>query len=135
MSAAAHDNNDVFEGLSKSISDDERHTLLQKVKTKTPENDSFVAAYKAKFGSNRVTSDPAEAAYDAVYLWADAAKKAVALYEALESYYKEIFDGKTVKANNFRDKDFLLNYRKELFKMALGGKAPKGCQVRSRKAC
>ena len=44
--------------------------------TKTPENDVFVAAYKAKFGSNRVTSDPAEAAYDAVYLWAEAVKKA-----------------------------------------------------------
>jgi len=44
--------------------------------TDTPKNKAFVAAYKAKFGESRVTSDPAEAAYDAVYLWADAVKKA-----------------------------------------------------------
>ncbi len=49
MSAAAHDNNDVFEGLSKSISDDERHTLLQKVKTKTPENDDLLAEKVARY--------------------------------------------------------------------------------------
>jgi urea transport system substrate-binding protein len=47
--------------------------------TDTPENKDFVAAYKAKFGDDRVTSDPAEAAYDAVYLW----KAAV---EAAESF-------------------------------------------------
>ena len=34
--------------------------------TETPENEAFVAAYKAKYGESRVTSDPAEAAYDAV---------------------------------------------------------------------
>jgi urea transport system substrate-binding protein len=44
--------------------------------TDTPENSSFVAAYKAKFGENRVTSDPAEAAYDAVYLWKAAVEQA-----------------------------------------------------------
>lgn len=44
--------------------------------TSTPENTAFVAAYKEKFGANRVTSDPAEAAYDAVYLWAEAVKAA-----------------------------------------------------------
>ena len=44
--------------------------------TSTPENEAFVAAYKAKFGEKRVTSDPAEAAYDAVYLWAEAVKVA-----------------------------------------------------------
>ncbi|GHU56398.1 urea ABC transporter substrate-binding protein [Clostridia bacterium] len=44
--------------------------------TDTPENTKFVAAYKAKFGENRVTSDPAEAAYDAVYLWKAAVEKA-----------------------------------------------------------
>ena len=37
--------------------------------TDTPENAKFVAAYKEKYGVDRVTSDPAEAAYDAVYLW------------------------------------------------------------------
>jgi urea transport system substrate-binding protein len=44
--------------------------------TDTPENKNFVAAYKAKFGANRVTSDPAEAAYAGVYLWKAAVEKA-----------------------------------------------------------
>ena len=39
-------------------------------------NADFVSAYKEKFGDTRVTSDPAEAAYDAVYLWAAACEKA-----------------------------------------------------------
>jgi urea transport system substrate-binding protein len=44
--------------------------------TDTPENGKFVAAYKARFGQNRVTSDPAEAAYIGVYLWKAAVEKA-----------------------------------------------------------
>ncbi|MBM4414981.1 MAG: urea ABC transporter substrate-binding protein [Chloroflexi bacterium] len=44
--------------------------------TKLPANDKFVAAYKAKFGANRVTGDPIEAAYTGVYLWSMAANKA-----------------------------------------------------------
>ena len=44
--------------------------------TDTTENEKFVAAYKARFGQNRVTSDPAEAAYIAVYLWKAAVEKA-----------------------------------------------------------
>ena len=44
--------------------------------TKTDKNVKFVTAYKEKFGADRVTSDPAEAAYDAVYLWAAACEKA-----------------------------------------------------------
>lgn len=44
--------------------------------TDTPENKAFVEAYKAAYGDTRVTSDPAEAAYDAVYLWKAAAEKA-----------------------------------------------------------
>ncbi|MGN1317602.1 MAG: urea ABC transporter substrate-binding protein [Lachnospirales bacterium] len=44
--------------------------------TDTEKNKSFVEAYKAKFGEDRVTSDPAEAAYDAVYLWKAACEKA-----------------------------------------------------------
>jgi urea transport system substrate-binding protein len=39
-------------------------------------NAKFVKAYKAKYGSNRVTDDPIEAGYLQVYLWAAAAKKA-----------------------------------------------------------
>lgn len=44
--------------------------------TDTPENKSFVEAYKNAYGQDRVTSDPAEAAYDAVYLWKAAVEKA-----------------------------------------------------------
>lgn len=44
--------------------------------TDTAENEKFVAAYKKAYGEDRVTSDPAEAAYDAVYLWKAACEKA-----------------------------------------------------------
>ncbi|UUZ97468.1 urea ABC transporter substrate-binding protein [Paenibacillus sp. P25] len=44
--------------------------------TDTPENKKFVEAYKAKYGKDRVTDDPIEAAYTGVYLWAEAVKKA-----------------------------------------------------------
>lgn len=44
--------------------------------TDTAENQDFVAAYKEMFDEDRVTSDPAEAAYDAVYLWKAACEKA-----------------------------------------------------------
>jgi urea transport system substrate-binding protein len=44
--------------------------------TSNPENTKFVAAYKAKYGENRVTDDPIEAGYVMVYLWSEAVKKA-----------------------------------------------------------
>ncbi len=44
--------------------------------TDTPENKKFVAAFKAKYGDNRVTDDPIEAGYFGVYLWAKAVEKA-----------------------------------------------------------
>ena len=44
--------------------------------TDTEENEKFVKAYKEKYGEDRVTSDPVEAAYDAVYLWKAAVEKA-----------------------------------------------------------
>ncbi|WP_239108118.1 urea ABC transporter substrate-binding protein [Microbispora siamensis] len=44
--------------------------------TDTPANQKFVAAFKAKYGADKVTSDPMEAGYNAVYLWAEAVKKA-----------------------------------------------------------
>ncbi|MCL1466565.1 urea ABC transporter substrate-binding protein [Argonema galeatum] len=42
----------------------------------TPENQKFVAAFKAKYGAERVTNDPMEAAYIMVYLWKQAVEKA-----------------------------------------------------------
>lgn len=42
----------------------------------TPENIEFVEKYKKKYGEDRVTDDPIEAAYIGVYLWAKAVEKA-----------------------------------------------------------
>lgn len=47
--------------------------------TKTAANEKFVAAYKAKFGANRVTADPIDAGYLGVHLWSNAANKANSL--------------------------------------------------------
>ena len=44
--------------------------------TDNPQNTKFVAAFKKKYGADSVTSDPMEAAYTSVYLWAAAVKKA-----------------------------------------------------------
>ncbi len=44
--------------------------------TDTEKNKAFVEAYQEAYGEDRVTSDPAEAAYDAVYMWAAACEKA-----------------------------------------------------------
>ncbi|MCU1496169.1 MAG: urtA [Acidimicrobiales bacterium] len=44
--------------------------------TDNPKNVAFVKAFKAKYGEDRVTSDPMEAAYNAIYIWAAAAEKA-----------------------------------------------------------
>lgn len=42
----------------------------------TPANKKFVAAFRAKYGQDRVTNDPMEAAYVMVYLWKQAVEKA-----------------------------------------------------------
>ncbi|WP_420871514.1 urea ABC transporter substrate-binding protein [Gordonia terrae] len=41
-----------------------------------PVNDEFVAAFKGRFGSSSVTSDPMESAYTAVHLWKQMVEKA-----------------------------------------------------------
>lgn len=41
-----------------------------------PQNDQFVTAFKNKYGEDRVTNDPMEAAYIMVYLWKQAVEKA-----------------------------------------------------------
>lgn len=38
-------------------------------------NRRFVAAYQAKYGADQVVTDPMEAAYLGVYLWAEAVKR------------------------------------------------------------
>lgn len=42
----------------------------------TPVNKTFVEAFKAKYGADRVTSDPMEAAYTSLYLWKNTVEKA-----------------------------------------------------------
>ncbi len=42
----------------------------------TPENKTFVEAFQAKYGADRVTSDPMEAGYFGVYLWKAAVEAA-----------------------------------------------------------
>jgi urea transport system substrate-binding protein len=42
----------------------------------TPANKKFVEAFKKKYGADRVTNDPMEAAYIMVYLWKQAVEKA-----------------------------------------------------------
>ncbi|MDG4669055.1 urea ABC transporter substrate-binding protein [Mycobacterium sp. 236(2023)] len=42
----------------------------------TPVNKEFVDAYKAKYGADKPTSDPMEAAYVSVYLWKNTVEKA-----------------------------------------------------------
>ncbi len=44
--------------------------------TAGPANDKFVKAYKAKYGADKPTSDPMEAAYVSVYLWKVMVEKA-----------------------------------------------------------
>ncbi len=41
-----------------------------------PVNKAFVKAYKDKFGADKPTSDPMEAAYVSVYLWKNTVEKA-----------------------------------------------------------
>ena len=42
----------------------------------SPENTTFVAAFKEKYGDDRPTSDPMEAAYTSLYLWKGMVEKA-----------------------------------------------------------
>ena len=44
--------------------------------TETPRNQKFVSDYKSEYGNDRVTGDPIEAGYIAVYMWAAACEKA-----------------------------------------------------------
>ena len=44
--------------------------------TQTPRNEKFVSDYKTAYGEDRMTGDPIEAAYIAVYMWAAACEKA-----------------------------------------------------------
>lgn len=71
----------------------------------TPENQKFVEGFKKKYGENRVTNDPMEAAYIAVYLWKQAVEKAGTaddLEAVRKAAYNLTFDAPegTVKMNS-----------------------------------
>ncbi|MFH7030832.1 MAG: urea ABC transporter substrate-binding protein [Heteroscytonema crispum UTEX LB 1556] len=60
----------------------------------TPANKKFVEAFKKEYGENRVTNDPMEAAYVAVYLWKQAVEKAAStdLVKVRAAAYGQSFD-------------------------------------------
>ncbi|GAA0266884.1 urea ABC transporter substrate-binding protein [Cryptosporangium japonicum] len=74
--------------MSLSVTEEEVHTIGPEVlaghlvarnyfqTTSGGRNSKFVQAYKAKYGEDKVTSDPMEAAYVGVHLWAKAVSKA-----------------------------------------------------------
>jgi len=69
----------------------------------TPVNAEFVAAFKERFGENRVTSDPMEAAYTSLYLWKGMVEEAgsfdvAAVQEAADGVMFEAPEG-TVTVN------------------------------------
>lgn len=47
----------------------------------TPENETWVEAFKAEYGEDRVTNDPMEAAYIMVYLWKQAVEQSGDAYD------------------------------------------------------
>jgi urea transport system substrate-binding protein len=61
----------------------------------TETNSSFVSAFKERFGEERVTSDPMEAAYTSLYLWKAMAEKAGSF---AVSDIQEAADGVTFEA-------------------------------------
>ena len=60
----------------------------------TPENEKFVSDFKAKYGEERVTNDPMEAAYIMVHLWAQAVEQAgtTDIPAVREAAYGQTFD-------------------------------------------
>ena len=60
----------------------------------SPENEKWVADFKAKYGENRVTNDPMEAAYIMVYLWKQAVEQAGStdIAAVREAAYGQTFD-------------------------------------------
>ena len=60
----------------------------------SPENEKWVNDFKAKYGEERVTNDPMEAAYIMVYLWAQAVEQAgtTDIPAGREAAYGQTFD-------------------------------------------
>ena len=60
----------------------------------TPENKTFIKAFQTRYGKERVTDDPIEAAYYGVYVWAKAAElaKSIEVDRVREKVYGLEFD-------------------------------------------
>jgi len=60
----------------------------------TPENKTFIKAFQTRYGKERVTDDPIEAAYYGVYVWAKAAElaKSIDVDKVREKVYGLEFD-------------------------------------------
>jgi urea transport system substrate-binding protein len=60
----------------------------------TPENKTFISAFQNRYGKERVTDDPIEAAYYGVYVWAKAAElaKSIEVDKVREKVYGLEFD-------------------------------------------
>jgi urea transport system substrate-binding protein len=61
-------------GIDNVIGDYAAWNYFQSIDS--PDNRAFVERFKARYGASRVTSDPIEAAYFGVYLWAQAVRDA-----------------------------------------------------------
>ena len=61
-----------LKGISKSDAAGDYGVFSYFQSLDRPENDTFVASFQSCYGNQRVTSDPMEAAYFGVYLWAQA---------------------------------------------------------------
>jgi urea transport system substrate-binding protein len=82
---------------------------------KSAANETFIKAYQAKYGADKVTDDPIEAAYFGVYLWANAVKKANTadvnkVREAVRGISYEAPEGKVTidSVNNHTVKAFMI---------------------------
>lgn len=67
---------DELRGIGGSVAEGHYAAWNYFQSVNTPENKVFVEKFKKRFGQNRVTDDPIEAAYFQVHLWAQAVKKA-----------------------------------------------------------
>ncbi len=67
---------DEMRGIGGSVAEGHYAAWNYFQSVNSPVNKAFVAKFKKRFGANRVTDDPIEAAYFQVHLWAQAVKKA-----------------------------------------------------------
>ncbi len=67
---------DELRGIGGAVAEGHMAAWNYFMTTKTPSNPKFIESFRKRYGANRVTSDPIEAAYFQVHLWARAVAKA-----------------------------------------------------------